>query len=144
MIEDGAQFDLASFLRACLHDAEDADNLIHTTYEKLLDGEITKFEHLMLLSTTDLAELGLSTPVAERLGMLIQIFKGLILNLTHHYPSSSYPIFLGDNQTEMEQLHFTLSKMVDNRMAHQITPEHWQQCEEGARLFSFASHILQW
>lgn len=70
------QFDLFTFLRACLYDMEDTELQVQLSHEKLVEGEITKFEDLMMLSISDLSELGLEQRIAERLGMLIHLFKG--------------------------------------------------------------------
>lgn len=71
------QLDLVTFLRACLYDMEDAEQQAQAAYQKLAEDEIAKFEDLMLLTSSDLAELGLGQHITARLGVMIQILKGL-------------------------------------------------------------------
>lgn len=75
-LSESAQFDLATFLHACLHDMEDCYDLATATQATLLDAEIVKFDDLMMLNMGDLAELNLNPKVTERLGIMIQIFSG--------------------------------------------------------------------
>ncbi|ELR17521.1 uncharacterized protein ACA1_062650 [Acanthamoeba castellanii str. Neff] len=121
--DESAQFDLATFLHACLHDMEDCYDLATATQATLLDAEIVKFDDLMMLNMGDLAELNLNPKVTERLGIMIQIFSGSHL-------------------TEMERLHAALAKMIEDRQGDQITPELWQHCEESARLYAFVDRML--
>lgn len=37
----------------------------------------------------------------------------------------------------------SLNKMIDTRLGHEITPEFWQQCEDGANMYKFALSALQ-
>jgi hypothetical protein len=73
---ESAQFDLATFLHACLHDMEDCYELVSTAHGQLVDAEIVKFDDLMMLNVDDLAELNLDQSVTERLGIMIRIFSG--------------------------------------------------------------------
>ena len=75
-LSESAQFDLATFLHACLHDMEYCYDLATATQATLLDAEIVKFDDLMMLNMGDLAELNLNPKVTERLGIMIQIFSG--------------------------------------------------------------------